>query len=54
LSILFSFWKNELFVSLILCVVFLISLSLISALIFILSLLLLVLGFACSFFFFFF
>jgi hypothetical protein len=35
LSILFIFSKNQLFVSLILCMVFLVSISLISALIFI-------------------
>jgi hypothetical protein len=51
LSILFNFAKNELFISLILCMVFVclfVSISLILALIFIISLLLLVLGFACS------
>jgi hypothetical protein len=44
LLLLFSFSKNELFVSLILCIVCLVSISLILALIFIVSLHLLVLG----------
>jgi hypothetical protein len=51
LSILFIFSKNQLFVSLILCMVFFclfFSISLISALILIISFLLLVLGFAYS------
>jgi hypothetical protein len=49
LSILFIFSKNQLFVSLICCMVFVfvVSISLISAVIFMISLLL-VLGFACS------
>jgi hypothetical protein len=42
------FSKNQLFVSLILCNFFFVSISLILALIFIISLLLLVLGFVCS------
>jgi hypothetical protein len=48
LSILFIFSKNQLFVSLSLCVVFLVSISLMSALMLIIYFLLLVLGFVCS------
>src|SRR3712207_7187800 len=48
LSILLILSKNQLFVSLILSIVFFVSISFISALIFIISLLLLTLGFVCS------
>ena len=49
LSIMFVFSKNQLLASLIFSIVFFISISLISALIFMVSFLLLTLGFACSF-----
>ena len=48
LSILFTFAKNQLLVSLIFCIVFLVSVLFISSLIFIISFILLILGFACS------
>jgi hypothetical protein len=48
LSILLIFSKNQPFVSLIFCIVFLVSISLISALIFIIYLQLLVLSLVCS------
>ena len=48
LSIFYTFSKNELLVSLIFAIVFFISISCISALIFMISFLLLSLGFVCS------
>jgi hypothetical protein len=48
LMVFLIFAKNQLFVSLVLCIVFLAWISLISALIFIISPCLLVLGFVCS------
>ena len=48
LSILFIFSKNQLFVLLIFATVFFVSISFISALIFMISFLLLILGFLCS------
>ena len=49
LSTLFLFSKNQLLVSLIFSIVLLISISLISAVIFVISFLLLTLGFICTF-----
>ena len=48
LSILFIFTKNQLLVSLIFAIVLFVSVSFISALIFMISFLLLTLGFVCS------
>ena len=49
LSILFIFSKNQLLVLLIFAIVFFVSISFISAVIFMISFLLLTLGFVCSF-----
>jgi predicted membrane protein len=50
LSVLFIFSKNQLFISLIVCIILLVSISLISSPIFFISLCLLFLGSACSYF----